>query len=110
MVRLFNIEMCSALTHKLENVPLNMGYVYGVRKNNIDMMDGGDIVNLNLYAYPKSWTMASFNLKFWNGRKYSCMYIPVFWISWTDQIEYEHIVRKTWGYIYKNIGFFINFM
>ena len=110
MVRLFNIEMCSALTHKLENITLNMGFVYGVRKNNIDMMDGGDIVNSNLYEYPESWSMASFNLKFWNGCRHCSLWVPVFWISWTDQIEHEHIVRKTWDYIHKNIEFFINFM
>lgn len=110
MVRLFNIEMCSALAHKLENAPLNMEIIYGVSENKIDMMDGGDIVNSNLHEHHKSWSMASYNLKFWNDYKRCSLWVPVFWISWTDQDKYKYTVKKTWDYIYKNIEFFINFM
>ena len=102
--------MCSSLAYKLENAPLDMESVYGVKKDGIDKMDGLDIVNSNLHEYPESWWASSFNLKFWNGYKYCSLWVPVFWISWTDQDKYKYTVKKTWDYIYKNIEFFINFI
>ena len=110
MVRLFNIEMCSALTYKLEGSPLNIELVYGINKYDISLMNGGDVVNSNSHKYPKSWSRASYHLRFRNMGMYCFLWVPVFWISWTDQDKYKYTVKKTWDYIYKNIEFFINFM